>query len=170
MLPEAESWLESEINLKGSLAGIPVSLKDSVHVKGFDATVGYAAMAEKPILEDGPMVKLLKDAGKIMTFKTRFLIVRLHTNFSQALSRMLRLLYQLHCSLSSQITGSGVNAATRMSQHTRPVGQPVERQRCWHRVAVLVLDPMLLDRCAFPPPGVVFIRFAAALAAGPRAA
>ncbi|CDM38172.1 hypothetical protein DTO013E5_8722 [Penicillium roqueforti] len=70
MLPEAESWLQSEINLKGPLAGIPVSLKDSVHVKGFDATVGYAAMAGKPILEDGPMVKLLKDAGAVPYVKT----------------------------------------------------------------------------------------------------
>lgn len=70
MLPEAESWLESEINLKGPLAGIPVSLKDSIHVKGFDASVGYAAFAGKPILEDGPMVQLLKDAGKIMILNT----------------------------------------------------------------------------------------------------
>lgn len=72
MLPEAESWLESEINLKGPLAGIPVSLKDSIHVKGFDASVGYAALAGKPILEDGPMVKLLKDAGKIVILETSF--------------------------------------------------------------------------------------------------
>ncbi|KAJ5606779.1 hypothetical protein N7537_003398 [Penicillium hordei] len=70
MLPEAESWLESEINLKGPLAGIPVSLKDSIHVKGFDASVGYAALAGKPILEDGPMVKLLKDAGAVPYAKT----------------------------------------------------------------------------------------------------
>lgn len=83
---------------------------------------------------------------------------------------MLRLLCQSHCSLLSQVTASGVNAATRMSQHTRPVVQPVERQRCWLRVAVLVLDLMLLARCACPPPGVVSIHSAAALAAGPRAA
>lgn len=66
LLPEAESWLESEINLNGPLAGIPISLKDSIHVKGFDATVGYASKAGQPLLEDGPMVQLLKDAGTIM--------------------------------------------------------------------------------------------------------
>ncbi|KAJ5782062.1 Amidase [Penicillium paradoxum] len=70
LLPEAESWLESEINLKGPLAGIPISLKDSIHVKGFDATVGYASMADKPVLEDGPMVQLLKDAGAVPYVKT----------------------------------------------------------------------------------------------------
>lgn len=64
LLPEAESWLDSEINLNGPLAGIPVSLKDSIHVKGFDASVGYASFAQKPLLDDGPLVKLLKDAGQ----------------------------------------------------------------------------------------------------------
>lgn len=63
LLPEAETWLQKEVNLKGPLAGIPVSLKDSVQVKGFDTSVGYARMAGKPCAEDGPMVKLLKDAG-----------------------------------------------------------------------------------------------------------
>lgn len=65
LLPEAESWLESDINLKGPLAGIPVSLKDTVHVKGFDTTLGYSALANQPAQEDGPMTRLLKDAGML---------------------------------------------------------------------------------------------------------
>lgn len=65
LLPEAESWLKSDINLKGPLAGIPVSLKDTVHVKGFDTTVGYSALANQPAQEDGPMIRLLKDAGML---------------------------------------------------------------------------------------------------------
>ncbi|KAG6999471.1 molybdopterin synthase sulfur carrier subunit [Physcia stellaris] len=55
MIHAAERWADSEINLKGPLAGIPVSLKDSVAVGGFD---------------DGIMVKLLKDAGAIPYVKT----------------------------------------------------------------------------------------------------
>ncbi|KAF3384429.1 Acetamidase [Penicillium rolfsii] len=70
LLPEAESWLESDINLKGPLAGIPVSLKDSVHVKGFDTTLGYSALANQPVQEDGPMTRLLKDAGAVPYAKT----------------------------------------------------------------------------------------------------
>lgn len=66
LLPEAETWVESEVNLKGPLAGLPVSLKDSVQVKGFDITVGYAQFAGKPCKDDGPMVKLLKDAGSLI--------------------------------------------------------------------------------------------------------
>ncbi|KKK21618.1 acetamidase [Aspergillus rambellii] len=70
LLPEAEKWAQSEVNLKGPLAGIPISLKDSVQVKGFDITLGYARLAGKPYAEDGPMVKLLKDAGAVPYAKT----------------------------------------------------------------------------------------------------
>lgn len=64
MLPEAEGWAESEINLKGPLAGIPVSLKDSIAVGGFDVSVGYSCNTGKPCPQDGTMVKILKDAGQ----------------------------------------------------------------------------------------------------------
>jgi Asp-tRNA(Asn)/Glu-tRNA(Gln) amidotransferase A subunit family amidase len=63
LLPEAEEWATSEINRTGPLAGIPVSLKDSVQVKGFDITLGYTSKAFQPWKEDGAIVKLLKDAG-----------------------------------------------------------------------------------------------------------
>ena len=63
MLPAAEQWAQSEVNLKGPLAGVPVSLKDSIAVGGFDVSVGYSCNTGKPYAEDGIMVKLLKDAG-----------------------------------------------------------------------------------------------------------
>ena len=63
MLPEAEDWAVREINMKGPLAGIPVSLKDTIAVGGFDTSVGYSCNTGKPALEDGAMVKILKDAG-----------------------------------------------------------------------------------------------------------
>lgn len=63
LLPEAEAWAQNEANLKGPLAGVPISLKDSIQVKGFDTTLGYSRLAGKPYADDGPLVKLLKDAG-----------------------------------------------------------------------------------------------------------
>lgn len=63
MLPEAETWAEHDVNLKGPLAGIPVSLKDSIAVGGFDVSVGYSCKTGKPTLKDGALVKILKDAG-----------------------------------------------------------------------------------------------------------
>ncbi|KAI5290928.1 hypothetical protein KEM54_006978 [Ascosphaera aggregata] len=71
MLPEAEEWLKyNKINLKGPLAGIPVSLKDSFIIKSFDTSVGYASKSCKPWAEDGASVKMLKDAGAIPYVKT----------------------------------------------------------------------------------------------------
>ena len=63
MLPEAEMWTDNEINMEGPLAGIPVSLKDTVIVRGFDASVGYSCNTGKPHGGDGSMVKILKAAG-----------------------------------------------------------------------------------------------------------
>jgi Asp-tRNA(Asn)/Glu-tRNA(Gln) amidotransferase A subunit family amidase len=68
MFPEAEKWIDNgEINLKGPLAGIPVSLKDSIAVGGFDVSVGYSRNTGKPYAEDGSLVKLLKEAGQSRT-------------------------------------------------------------------------------------------------------
>lgn len=63
LLPEAETWAKEDVNLKGPLAGVPISLKDSIQVAGFDTTLGYTRFAGKPFLKDGGLVRLLKDAG-----------------------------------------------------------------------------------------------------------
>lgn len=87
LLPSAERWLsdekgsEGEINLKGPLAGIPVSLKDTVVVGGYDATVGYSSFvgnAPPPgRAGDGGMVRLLKDLGAVPYVKTNLPITLL---------------------------------------------------------------------------------------------
>lgn len=71
MLDEAEKWAKGEgVNLKGPLAGLPVSLKDSIAVGGFDVSVGYSSNTGKPYQEDGSLVKILKEAGAIPYVKT----------------------------------------------------------------------------------------------------
>ena len=70
MIPDAETWARTDVNLKGPLAGIPVSLKDSIAVRGFDVSVGYSCNTGKPCTKDGAMVRLLKDAGAIPFVKT----------------------------------------------------------------------------------------------------
>lgn len=78
MFPEAETWIEKgQINLKGPLAGIPVSLKDSVKVGGFVTSVGYSRYANRRATEDGPMVRLLKHAGAVPFVKTNLPITLL---------------------------------------------------------------------------------------------
>ncbi|KPM40624.1 hypothetical protein AK830_g5957 [Neonectria ditissima] len=71
MLHDAERWLtDGSINLDGPLAGIPVSLKDTIDVGGYDSTVGMSVNVgnAKPI--DGAMTRLLKDAGAVPYVKT----------------------------------------------------------------------------------------------------
>lgn len=71
LLPEAERWAQDgRINFTGPLAGIPVSLKDSIAVGGFDVTVGYSRNAGKPYVSDGILVRILKDAGAVPHAKT----------------------------------------------------------------------------------------------------
>lgn len=71
MMTDAEGWIKNGgINLKGSLAGIPVSLKDSIQVGGFDTSVGYSRNTGKPQAIDGALVTLLKDAGAVPFVKT----------------------------------------------------------------------------------------------------
>lgn len=59
------------------MAGIPVSLKDTVIVGGYDATVGYSSFSGRPAAQDGPMVRLLKDAGAVPYVKTNLPITLL---------------------------------------------------------------------------------------------
>lgn len=71
MLTSCEKWVkDGSINLKGPLAGIPVSLKDTVDVEGYDSTVGYSCHVGKVKTQDGLTTRLLKDAGAVPYVKT----------------------------------------------------------------------------------------------------
>ena len=64
MITDAEARTTKEVDFYGPLAGIPISLKDTVGVQGFDASVGYSSYTRKPWAEDGAMVRLLREAGQ----------------------------------------------------------------------------------------------------------
>ena len=63
MISKAEEWAE-DVDLKGPLAGIPVSLKDTVVVRGFDVSVGYSSTTGRPAAQHGTLVRILRDAGQ----------------------------------------------------------------------------------------------------------
>jgi Asp-tRNA(Asn)/Glu-tRNA(Gln) amidotransferase A subunit family amidase len=78
MLEGAERWLDDgSVNLRGPLAGIPVSLKDTIVVGGYDTSVGYSSFVGNASSRDGPMVRLLKDAGTVPYVKTNLPITLL---------------------------------------------------------------------------------------------
>ena len=69
MLPAAEAQAK-HVDRQAPLAGIPVSLKDSLAVAGYDVSVGYSRNCNQPYVSDGAMVRLLKDAGAVPYVKT----------------------------------------------------------------------------------------------------
>ncbi|RFU24669.1 hypothetical protein B7463_g11673, partial [Scytalidium lignicola] len=56
--------------LSGSLHGVPVSIKDSFRVKGYDTSIGLAAFAKSPSTENSYLVDLLLSAGAVLYVKT----------------------------------------------------------------------------------------------------
>lgn len=69
MICEAEDWAKTA-NRAGPLAGVPVSLKDTISVKGYDSCIGYSAWTSQPKESESAIVELLRDAGAVPFVKT----------------------------------------------------------------------------------------------------
>ena len=54
----------------GSLHGVPVSLKDTFKIKGYDASIGIAALAFNPATQNSVLVDNLLSAGAVLYCKT----------------------------------------------------------------------------------------------------
>jgi amidase len=54
----------------GSLHGIPVSLKDSFDVSGFDSSIGIASLTGKPAKKNALLVDILLEQGAVLYCKT----------------------------------------------------------------------------------------------------
>lgn len=67
---ELDSHLASGKPPIGPLHGVPVSLKDTFKIKGYDASIGLAALAFKPAQENSVLVDNLLKAGAVLYCKT----------------------------------------------------------------------------------------------------
>ncbi|KAI0027805.1 amidase signature domain-containing protein [Vararia minispora EC-137] len=56
--------------LRGPLHGVPVSLKDQLHVAGCDTTLGYTTRIHRPENDDAVIATLLRNAGAVPFVKT----------------------------------------------------------------------------------------------------
>ncbi|KAH7342550.1 general amidase-like protein [Rhexocercosporidium sp. MPI-PUGE-AT-0058] len=56
--------------LVGPLHGVPISLKDSFKVKGYDACIGIASLVGKPATENSLLVDILLELGAVLYCKT----------------------------------------------------------------------------------------------------
>ncbi|KAH7029548.1 Acetamidase [Microdochium trichocladiopsis] len=54
----------------GPLHGLPVSLKDQLHVKGLETSMGYIAWLGKPATKESVLTTLLRQAGAVFYTKT----------------------------------------------------------------------------------------------------
>uniref|UniRef100_A0A1I8APE8 fatty acid amide hydrolase n=1 Tax=Steinernema glaseri TaxID=37863 RepID=A0A1I8APE8_9BILA len=50
---------------KPPMFGFPISIKENIYVKGYDATKGYANGVDSPSKEDSPIIAQLKDLGAV---------------------------------------------------------------------------------------------------------
>lgn len=69
MARKADSCDEKEASLR-PLHGLPISVKDSMIVQGFDTSNGCSALVGQPRPQDGLIATLLKEAGAIPFVKT----------------------------------------------------------------------------------------------------
>ncbi|KAI0646089.1 amidase signature enzyme [Trametes meyenii] len=69
LIAKAEGWAKT-CNTHGPLAGMPVSVKDTVGFEGEDSCIGYSAWVGRPVKRDSALVRLLKDAGAVPFVKT----------------------------------------------------------------------------------------------------
>ncbi|KAH7359789.1 amidase signature domain-containing protein [Pyrenochaeta sp. MPI-SDFR-AT-0127] len=55
---------------RGPLHGIPVSLRDTFNIKGYDSSIGMTSLAEKPAQENTALVDILLEQGAVLYCKT----------------------------------------------------------------------------------------------------
>jgi Asp-tRNA(Asn)/Glu-tRNA(Gln) amidotransferase A subunit family amidase len=113
LISDAERWAKT-CNLKGPLAGVPISLKDSCAVTGYDSTIGFSGNAFKPMAKDSGLVRLLKDAGAIPFVKTAIPITLMCSSLF-TLPPPYLVITNFHIQHSNQPTTYGASARTLTS-------------------------------------------------------
>ncbi|KAL4802986.1 amidase signature domain-containing protein [Aspergillus unguis] len=67
---ELDDEFERSGRIVGPLHGLPVSVKDRFDVQGFDTTVGWVGLANKPAAKSDAVVELLESMGAVLYVKT----------------------------------------------------------------------------------------------------
>ncbi|KAG5643039.1 hypothetical protein DXG03_001651 [Asterophora parasitica] len=67
---DPESSFSLDITHDRSLLGVPVSIKDTVDIAGYDTTIGFSRNVGRPAASSSAIVRLLKDAGALVHAKT----------------------------------------------------------------------------------------------------
>lgn len=75
VIPPVANWgpgidSTNDSNSERSLMGVPVSIKDTIDIKGYDSTIGYSRNVGRPLATSSSIVRLLQDAGALIHVKT----------------------------------------------------------------------------------------------------
>jgi Asp-tRNA(Asn)/Glu-tRNA(Gln) amidotransferase A subunit family amidase len=94
LIPSAETWastLSSDEHVSSKpLLGMPISLKDTFSVAGYDQAIGYTSLIHRPAPKTSPLVQLLLDAGALPFVKSSVPTTLLSFESSSALLGLTR--------------------------------------------------------------------------------
>ena len=86
-----DDYLKREKKVIGPLHGLPISLKDSYHVKGYHTTIGYVSFLEQGrATSNSAVVDMLLDLGAVLYVKTNVPQTMLVSSFPTILVHDLR--------------------------------------------------------------------------------
>ncbi|KAL4863796.1 hypothetical protein BDV12DRAFT_177020 [Aspergillus spectabilis] len=67
---ELDEYYRANGKVKGPLHGLPVSVKDSFSVKGYDSTIGFVSFIGRKAETNAPLVDILLESGAVIYVKT----------------------------------------------------------------------------------------------------
>ncbi|KAJ0414038.1 amidase signature domain-containing protein [Aspergillus carlsbadensis] len=67
---ELDAYFRETGKTKGPFHGLPISIKDNLNVVGFDTTIGFTSLVDKPASQSSVVVDLLLEAGAVLYCKT----------------------------------------------------------------------------------------------------
>jgi amidase len=67
---ELDAYFQKTGKTKGPLHGLPISLKDNINVIGYDSSIGFTSLVNKPAINNSTIVDILLEAGAVIYCKT----------------------------------------------------------------------------------------------------
>ncbi|KAL3495030.1 amidase signature domain-containing protein [Aspergillus germanicus] len=67
---ELDAYFQQTGKTKGPFHGLPISIKDNLNVTGFDTTIGFTSLVDKPATSNSVIVDMLLEAGAVLYCKT----------------------------------------------------------------------------------------------------
>ncbi|KAL3443957.1 amidase signature domain-containing protein [Aspergillus insuetus] len=67
---ELDAYFHETGKTKGPFHGLPISIKDNLNVTGFDTTIGFTSLVDKPATHESVIVDMLLEAGAVLYCKT----------------------------------------------------------------------------------------------------